>query len=58
MNGFVRKNGKYWLWISKRSKKKKSFPGIMDTMVAAAQVWLLPYLNSSIISGVISISNS
>ncbi|KAG0592051.1 hypothetical protein KC19_1G220800, partial [Ceratodon purpureus] len=38
MNGFVKKNGKDWLWISKRSKKKKSFTGVMDNMVAAAQV--------------------
>lgn len=37
MNGFVRMNGKDFLWISRRSKKKKSFAGIMDNMVVAGQ---------------------
>lgn len=44
LNGFVRKNGKDFLWISKRSKKKKSFTGVMDNMVAAAQVWFANYI--------------
>ena len=44
VNGYVKKNGKDFLWLSKRSKKKKSFAGAFDNIVTAGQV---PHSDSS-----------
>lgn len=44
VNGYVKKGGKDFLWLSKRSKKKKSFAGAFDNIVTAGQV---PHSDSS-----------
>jgi len=39
MNGYVRKNGKYFMWIGRRSRHKQTYPSMLDNMVAGG----LPY---------------
>lgn len=39
MNGYVRKNGKFFMWIGRRSRHKQTYPSMLDNMVAGG----LPY---------------
>ena len=33
INGYVKKNGEYFMWIARRSKTKQTFPGMLDNFV-------------------------
>ena len=33
VNGYVKKNGAYYLWIARRSKTKQTYPGMLDNFV-------------------------
>lgn len=39
MNGFVRKAGRYRMWVGRRSRDKPTYPGLLDNTVAGG----LPY---------------
>ncbi len=39
LNGYVRKNGRLFLWIGRRSQSKHTYPGMLDNAVAGG----LPY---------------
>lgn len=34
INGYIKKDGKYYLWIARRSKTKPTFPGMLDNFVS------------------------
>jgi len=33
INGYVKKDGQYYIWIARRSKTKPTFPGMLDNFV-------------------------
>lgn len=33
INGYVKKNGEYKMWIARRSKTKQTYPGMLDNFV-------------------------
>lgn len=33
INGYVKKNGQYYMWIARRSKTKQTFPYMLDNFV-------------------------
>ncbi len=37
MNGFLRKDGRYFMWIARRARDKPTYPGMLDNMVAGGQ---------------------
>jgi hypothetical protein len=37
INGFVRQDGAYHMWIGRRAKDKPTYPGMLDNMVAGGQ---------------------
>jgi len=39
LNGYVRKRGEIYMWIARRARDKRTFPGMLDNMVAGG----LPY---------------
>lgn len=39
LNGYVRKDGRLWMWIARRARDRRMFPGRLDNMVAGG----LPY---------------
>lgn len=34
INGYIKKNGLYFMWIAKRSKTKQTYPGMLDNFTA------------------------
>jgi len=37
MNGYVKKDGRYHMWVARRAYDKPTFPGMLDNMVAGGQ---------------------
>ena len=33
VNGYIKKDNSYYLWIARRSKTKETFPGMLDNLV-------------------------
>jgi 8-oxo-dGTP pyrophosphatase MutT (NUDIX family) len=34
INGYIKRNGEYFMWIARRSKTKQTYPGMLDNFVA------------------------
>jgi len=37
LNGFVRKDRRYYMWLARRAKNKMTYPGLLDNLVAGGQ---------------------
>ena len=36
INGYIKKNDEYFIWIARRSKTKQTYPGMLDNFVMTA----------------------